>query len=329
LLETPVAAGRRIGTREFFTFSSFEAQNLILRVFGARPDDIAPYELRVVLEESFVCQPDPFDQMNSGDSIEDAVTIGLAPTRSPELTMCSPNDQDFLSVFLLGGFRYETRLQWRRPNTAMSLRVFDADGNAFPDAGQQIGNTFTRGFNFPGAGIAEIILQPQITAGFSTDYTLVIDAFPIVTCTPDPFDPNETPALAEPLMSFPVTATNLSLCPSQRRVDPMTGQDAGGDEDWYSFELEPGERVEAEIRFEQSDLLLELLEGDGVRRACPNRDGQRCFSDGFMDTERVGFTATSTGTYFLRVSSVFSAPGVPLPDDVNARYELDIDVSTP
>lgn len=318
LLETPLASSRSLGGREYFAFSSFDAQDLVVRVFGARPDDISSYELRIVLEESFVCQPDPFDVAGLGETVDDPVLIGLAPTRSPELTLCSPSDRDFLSVFLLGGFRYETRLQWRRPNTSMSLRAYLPDGTQFPDGGVQIGNSFTRGFNLPGTGAAIVVLEPQITAGVATDYTLVVDAFPLVTCTPDAFDPNETPQLAAALTSFPVAARGLSLCPSQ-----------AGDEDWYRLELLPGERVEAEIRFEASDLLLELVQSDGVTRACVNADGQRCFSDGFMDSERIGFTATSTASYFLRVSSVYSAPGVPLPPEVDTLYELDVDISAP
>jgi len=324
LLETPVAVGRSTGSREFFTFSSLEAQDLVLRVFGATDADREQYRLRVVLEDSFVCEPDAFDEAGSGESLNSPATLGIAPTRVDDLTMCSPNDADFYRVLLLGGFRYETRLHWRRPNTALRLRAFLGDGTPFQDAGTQNANSFVRGFNFPGTGIAELILSPQIDAGFSTDYTLVIDAFPLVTCTADAFDPNETPGQAQPLTTFPVTARDLSLCPNTRDM-----QTDAGDEDWYRLELLPGERIEAEIRFETSDLLLELLDDDAMTRACLPGDDRRCFSDGFDGTERIGFTATSTGTYFLRVSSVYSAPGVPRPPDVDTRYDLDVDVSAP
>lgn len=324
LLETPLASGRALGSREFFAFSSFTAQDLVLRVFGATPRDIQNYELRVVLEDSFICEPDFFDAAGLGGSVADPADVGLAPTREDDLTMCSPNDSDFYRVLLLGGFRYEARLHWRRPNTALTLRAFDVNGNAFPDGGTPSANSFVRGFTLPGVGIAELTLQPQIAAGFSTDYTLVIDAFPLVDCGPDAFDPNESPAAARALTAFPFAATDLSLCPNTR--DPLTDR---GDEDWYELELEPGDRLEAEIRHQQGDLLLEVLQGDGATRACPNVGEQRCFSDGFDGTERVAFTTTSTGTFFLRVSSVYSAPGVPRPAEVDARYDLDVDVSAP
>ncbi len=331
LEETALAVGRGVGAREYFTYTSFESEPLILRVFGATERDFGPYDVRVVIEDSFICQPDAFDEAGIGNDIDDPIPGGLAPLRLDEQRLCSPTDEDFIQVVFTGGFTYTVALQWRRPNTDLSFQLLDVAGGDTGLTGVTRGNTHSASFNVDGVGTVELIVKPQLEAGFASDYALVIDASPLFACDPDVFDPNQNASEAALLTDFPVVERDLSLCPTQRTlVDPEDPFSPDvGDEDWYRIDMVPGQSLEAEIRFDQSDLLLEIVDGSGTERACSNTGEQRCFSDGSGPSERVSFTATSTDAYFLRVSSVFSSSGIPRPADADTSYELDIERSGP
>lgn len=322
LQQSPLATGRTIREREFFTFSDFAPRQTLVRVAGVRPSDIGAYTINIVNEESFICGDDAFDAAGQGNARASAAAIGTAPLRVDDLTLCS-GDQDFYRVTLLPGFTYDLRLQWRRQNTTVEFITVPANG--FPVAPQvrRRGNTSIISVAV-GGGPANLILQPVISVGFQTDYSIVIDARPTVDCSPDAFDPNDTPASAAPL-SPPIDASDLVLCPSNR--NPNTGQ---GDEDYFSIPVtERGARIEATASFEQGDLLLELLGPDPSARACLNEGGNRCFSDGVDSTEDVSFTVTSTGTYLLRVSSFYSTPFIPQPGGIDTPYTLSVDVVPP
>lgn len=326
LAAPPLAAGRAIGGLEFFTFSDFSAQDLLLRVVGIGEESVGNYELRVIREDAFICSGDDFDVANAGNSRGDAVDLGSSPTEQRGLTLCS-GDADFLSVSLAPGFVHDIRLQWRRQNTRLELVRTLANGFSVPSSAIQAGpNASIVRVTPPGPAPVSLFLEPVITQGINSDYEVVIETRPAVDCSGDVFDPNDTPANPA-LVAPPVDAQGLVICPSLRQ--PGGGP---GDEDWYELQVDqPNTRVEAEIRFDRSDLLMELLGPDGTSRACPNEGQDRCFSDGFDLEEQVGLTVTATGTYLLRVSSFYSAPGVPIPPGVqtNTNYDLEIRTEAP
>lgn len=321
LAAPPLASGRSIGGREYFTFSAFTAQPLLLRVVGIGEDSVGNYELRVVREDAFVCSGDDFDVANVGDARGDPIDLGSSPVELRGLTLCS-GDMDFHSISLAPGFTHDIRLQWRRQNTQLQLVRTAANGftvnSSTPNAGP---NASIVRVTPPGPAPVNLILEPAITQGVNSDYEIVVETRPAVDCSPDAFDPNETAAAAASVLP-PIDAQGLVLCPSVRAPG------GPGDEDWYELQIdEPNTRLEAEIRFDRSDLLLELLGSDGMSRACTNQGTDRCFSDGFSMEEQVGLTVTATGTYFLRVSSFHSSPAVPPPPagvQVNTNYDLEI-----
>ncbi|MEM6859586.1 MAG: hypothetical protein AAGD10_06805 [Myxococcota bacterium] len=327
LATPPLASGRSIGGREFFTFSDFQPQPLLLRVVGVGADSVGNYQLRVVREDAFICSGDAFDVAGFGNARGDAVDLGSAPVRQNGLTLCS-GDIDFLSVSLPPGFIYDIRLEWRRQNTRLEFvrTVANGFGNLPTQVFETNPNASVLRVAPPGGAPTRLTLEPVLTLGFSSDYQIVIESRPAVDCGPDAFDPNQDETEAA-FLTPPLNGQGLVLCPSNR--DPTT---ALGDEDWYEVQVDtPSSRLEAEIRFDRSDLLLELLGPNGTSRACLNQGNDRCFSDGFDLTENIGLTVTATGTYLLRVSSFYSDLGIPVPDDVeiDTNYDLEIRVATP
>lgn len=319
LRSAPVAEGRRLGRREYFTFSSFQREDLLLRVFGATPGDIGRYTLRTFTEASFVCQPDAADAAGVGNTIQNPFDLGQAPLRSQEFTLCI-EDEDFVRLTLPPGFAHEIRLQWRRQNVELDFDLLDENGAAFDVDPTPGANVTATDVVIEGSPVPVILRPFTAELPLPTDYRVVVDSRPVLRCDGDPFDPNDLPEAAAEL-TLPFAQMDLELCPSQQ------------DSDWYALpELGPGERVEAEIRFSSSDLLLELVRADDPRvRPCedPTDPEQRCLSDGFDGTERVGYTATSSISLLLRVSSVFSSPQVPVPDGADTDYALEVTRSAP
>jgi hypothetical protein len=326
LSEPPLAVGRRTGRREFFTFSRTEIGGVLLRVFRARPQDAGAYELRFNVGPAVPCTDDTFDTLGAGASRNDAVDAGSAPNRLDDLTLCG-GDVDFYRVSLPPGFSYEVRLQW--PNPADELQLVASGANGFPPTSTGLlfpSATAVTVFS-PGPLPLDLFLQPVITAGPGTPYSIVVDRRPGVDCTDDAFDPNDEVAEAATI-PLPLSTTGLVLCPSSR-----FSNFEDGDEDWFEVPVATaGSRLQAEITFEQGDLFLEILSPDGQTRACLNTDTDRCFSDGFGPSERVELTVPAPGPYFLRVSSFYSAiPVEQLPPDVDvdSAYDLEVELTAP
>lgn len=317
----PLSEGLRVGRREFFVYTGFEPEPLLLRVFGATPSDVGRYTLRTTAEASFVCQDDAADAQGLGGSVTEPFALGAAPLRSAELSLCAM-DEDFVQVTLPPGFTHEVQLQWRRANLELDYSVF------LPNGAPVNVSTFRPSANVVASELTvqdspvDIVVQPvrSMMVPVPTDYRVVVDSRPVLLCDGDVFDPNETADMASRL-ELPVLEGNLQLCPSQNDVDVY---DLGT--------LAAGERVEAEIRFQNGDLSLELVRADDPDvRPCETlaEPGQRCFSDGFDLTERVGYTADEDISLLLRVSSVFSSPLVPDVDGVDTLYTLEVERSEP
>jgi hypothetical protein len=176
--------------------------------------------------------------------------------------------------------------------------------------------------NVTGAGFAVLYMSVYSARGYEANYNITLDLIPIFNCFPDFSEPNET-------INMPSLVASSSTTPSIQ-LRSLTMCTTSFDEDW--FRLNPpavGSRIEATIDFPQGDMFMELL-GPLGNRACGNFGNDRCYSDGSGLSERIAFTSSVAGSYYLRVGSIYSSPNVPItPPDADTPYNLTINYTGP
>lgn len=327
---SPIALSDGTAPREYLAYRPTMSGQYFVRVYGSRGSDANPYTLTMTSTAWNNCQPDRYDAAGLGQTDADAVTLAFPPSEERDLTLCS-GDTDWYRVFVRGGFTNVLRLQYPSSLATLDFVLFDANNLSAPlfnSTGQALQDLREVQITVPGNGIGVVLVQVQSTDNFTAPYSLSMDLIPGFACTPDVNEPNDSAAAATAVTgSSPITLSGLTLCPGTRRT---AGSTDVGDEDWLT--LTPpavGARMEAEIQFTNGDLLLELLSPGGAVRACNNEGDGRCYSDGNGLNERVTFTATTTDPYFLRVSSIYSASGIPRPPDADTDYQLDVRYTAP
>lgn len=104
-------------------------------------------------------------------------------------------------------------------------------------------------------------------------------------CADDDLEPNDVPFAVPPLEDG---SYDLDICPCR--------------EDWFAFELPDGGAITAMATFEHDaiDIDLQLFEAADAEMGLDNPVATSMTTN---DSERIDYTATSAGTYYLRVYS--------------------------
>ena len=336
---TPLKLAAGTTPREYLAYRATQSEDLLLRVHGHTDGEITPYTLNLDKVPPFVCEPDEFDAMGRGNSQMDTVLMDIAfppidKVRLDDVTICA-GDEDWITIFLPAGFQNVLRLQYIADDASLDFELYQGQTVLWPPLGFPgfpPGDVKELFIPVPGnGGFASVDMRVFLESGFETAYSVTLDLVPIFNCQPDVAEPNNRSTNPSMAASSSITPTTLDLTMCTSTADPFTG---GGDEDW--FILNPpfaGAVIDASLTHNTGDLLMELF-SPGVAptlvRACPNIPPNRCFSDGLGLSEQITFTATTTEPYFLRVSSVWSAPGLPAaPPDADTAYTLDVRYSGP
>ena len=307
--------------REFVARRDPAGGDYLLRVHGHNDAAVTPYQLDLQVFGAFVCSDDIYDQQSRGDTQADAVRLPFPPTRQSEVSICS-GDDDWYQLWIIGDAANYIRLQYLGADATLDFEVWQGAGRVFTSVGQPFPNHREVAITIPGAPSTLALADVHVfrTSGGEAAYSLSSDLVPVFSCANDPYEPNNFSPMASMATSSsisPVLISDGTLCASVR--DP-----SGGDEDWYI--LNPpaeGARINASLTFTQGDLLMELFSPGAVARACLNFGPDRCFSDGLNLEETISFTATTTESYLLRVSSVYSSPNAQIrPPDIDTAYEL-------
>ncbi|MFH1531696.1 MAG: pre-peptidase C-terminal domain-containing protein [Pseudomonadota bacterium] len=158
----------------------------------------------------------------------------------------------------------------------------------------------------PGPAHANQSFTPKFSVTDGT-YTVTKEATILVksgtapnSCTPDPFEPNETKAAAAQIN--PGLFQGLSVCDADAQTF---------DTDWYSVLITSGTTLTATISFQHDhgDLGLGLFSETGQEALS--------LSDEVGDQETVQYTVTAAGTYYL---VVFANSG----NNIKAPYSLEV-----
>lgn len=325
---TPLRVSAGTDPREYISYRAEQPGDHYVRVHGANAAQSSSYQLHLEKIGTPTCTPDFVDLMMAGNSQATPFDMPFPPSRLDRLTSCL-GDDDWYRAFLIGGFTNIIRLQFVDADADLNLELFDLNGNQLV-ATAGTGPVKQIGGNVAGQGIAIVLIHVVHTSGIGAPYTLTIDEIPLFDCQPDIGEPNEgflAPSTVASSTASPVHLDDLSLCASIK--SPFTQR---GDDDWYEIHPPPGAlRIDARIDFLQGDLFLELLAPGGQHRACLNFGGDRCYSDGYGQSERVSFTATTAqDAYLLHVGSIYSDPNaVRPPTGIDTSYSLDIQYSHP
>lgn len=335
---TPLRSSVGVLRRETLSYRTFEGGDYYVRVRGVSASDLSPYDLTVEVVPSFFnCTNDRFDAVMVGEMREDPATLGLPPLTQRGLSICA-TDNDWYRLIVQGGFRNIVRLSFPSDVAQLELELYQL-GETMPaveTAGLPPADFRQVDVNAPGMGFGSVDVRVFSPLGTSAPYTLSIDLLPLFECPLDAAEPNDVRQSASLAASSTAgaTLTDLTLCPSSRRLPAPPQTQSIGDEDW--FVLNPpatGVRIEARIEFARGDLSLELFspsDNTNGPRACLNIGTDRCFSDGNGLSEMVTFTATTTAPYRLKVSSIYSAPVSPTqPADADTEYNLTVTYTEP
>jgi hypothetical protein len=220
------------------------------------------------------------DQFENNDSRPGGVTE-IPAGNYDNLLICS-SDRDYYSVFVPAGATLSVDLFFSHADSNIDAQIFRGTSTQ-PITG--IGGTSNSDDESlsvtNNSGIGETYVIDVFGRG-SDDayYDMEIGLTFATACSEDSFGTASTPNFSQADAASISTGTyDLQLCEST--------------EDWYEFSLGSGETVEANIELQNrlGNIDIELYDSGGVQMASATSD----------NTETIDFTASSAGTYYLRV----------------------------
>lgn len=324
--DAPLRSSRGNNPREFVAYAPRTAGDYLLRVYGTSQSVVTPYELRIDRKPPFICAPDMPEMEGRGETMADPISLGDAPTRMDDLTLCLRGDgtfdEDWFSVALPAPAVSVIRLQYPGETSNLDFALLDETGQQLLASGGTGVDAKEIAVNVTGFGMVMAFLRVFSSGGNEAPYSISIDTIPQFDCRGDLAEPNDLRAMASMVLSStitPIALSNLTLCATT--PSPFTGV---GDEDW--FLLNPprmGSRITASLMHQQGDLFMELYSPGGFVRACRNSGMDRCYSDRLGLSEDIAFTATVAAPYYLRVGSIYADPGIQVvPANAQTRYNL-------
>lgn len=211
------------------------------------------------------------DDAEPDDTAAAAPTLGPGTYHGRRLCGTAP---DVLEVEVASGNTLTAQVTRTPAHGGVSLRLLDAGGSLL-DVDESAASTLI----VQGGGSSPLRVEIAPTGGaaaLSYSLELVVSA---ADCPEDEFEPNDTVVDADAV--GPGAYSDLTVC--------------AGDEDWYRFELDAGERLDVAIGFQSQygDLDLELWDATGTT--------QLGSAGGEGSTESLSWTSQGPSTVAARV----------------------------
>ncbi len=268
-----------------------EAGEHLLRVFGEE----AGYELIFEVDS---CEPDAFEDNDSSNRAE---RLPPRDGRFNNLTQCGA-DEDWYSVDLDEGDDITARIDFRNADGNIDLHLHDSVGGQPEAESETFGNREEVSWRAVRSGNHLLRVFPRDDdAGGAVEYELTLT---VVTaddrCPRDRSESNDSRFAARDIREG--TTRDLTAC---------------GDDDWYEIDLDEGDEVTFEVRYDALDgdvnrnarLDLELHDPNGREEDDDRGSAGRC---------SVSHVAERDGDHHLRVFAV--------PDDAELEYEVTVSV---
>ena len=246
---------------------------------------------QLVLGLTAYVPPCPEDNFEENDSTATATVYSGA---SMAAQIC-PDDDDYFSIQLNAGDTLDVSMLFTDADGDLDMMLLSSDGSTVASAMSVSDNETIADYLVPQAGVYYLDVYGINSA--KNAYTLSMSVTPVVpVCDDDPYEDNDQRWSATPYAG-----------------NDIVGQICAADADWYSFDMNAGDSLRAELLFSQSvgdlDMWLydandQLLESAGT----------------ITDNELITFSATDAGTYYLKVNGF---------NDSESPYHLNVTLTTP
>ena len=263
---------------ESITWTVSSSDSFFLRVFfwsSSPPAAGNDYDLEVTVT-TVGCVDDTYE-----DNDTQAAAYGITTNNWSETALqACPWDDDWYDFDLYVGETLDLAVWFTHADGDIDVRVYDSAGsvvfsslsytdNEFIYEPITVSDTYSIRINLAGG-----------TPVLGNDYDLDVAYIAPSTCTDDSHEPNNNAGAASYLGSVDYSETGLQLCPS--------------DEDWFEIWAATGDEVTVDLWFDDSigDIDLEIEDDVG---------GYVTGSASGDDDESVTWTATYTGSHFIRV----------------------------
>jgi hypothetical protein len=252
------------------------------------------YELFV--NPSTTCQGDAMESDDTCATARD-LAVGATPVARQ---FCKPADADWVKFTAASGATYGAASTQVGADAHPNFQVYDQCGYA---AALSEGQTASWTASSTGIYYVKITNQDPSAFGSTTQYKAMVQ---MTACGPDSYEDDDTYTTAKSIM--PGGAEQIhDTCPA-------------GDEDWVTFAATAGQLyvIETYALGPDADTKICLFGTDGTTQiACDDDSGGGVAS-------RLRWTASSAGTYYLRVKHTDSAISGP-----TTSYQLAISVGDP
>jgi len=266
-----LAIGNSTTDHEQVSATAATGGRYLVRVFGATAQVKNSYRLTVAVTPNTSCANDSFEP---NDTVPQASTLA-AGTQSAKIC---PGDSDWFKVAVNSGDTLTVDLTFTNASGNIDLKLYDGSGQSL--LGSSLGTTDNEHLSYVATASGNLLLQVLGVGGTVTNtYQIAVTVTPaVVICIDDPFEQNDTAATAAALAA-----------------GTYNGKVCGGDDDFYTFNLNVGDTVNAVINFTSSngDLDLQLLNPAGAVVASS--------TSAISNTETVNHVATVAGRFVLRV----------------------------
>lgn len=244
------------------------------------------------------------DAQEDNDSLAQASL--LAPGIVTNLVVCEEADTDWYEIIVPPLEQATVTIDFDDDGEGdLDLRLYDAAGNLVQTSSTTSDQERVDWFNNTGSTASifvEVSLFADAFGTVGTPYDITIDVVVPEPCVTDPAEPNNSAATATPLSP-----------------GSWDGHVCETDPDWYVFQVDAGETVDASVSFDTmggTDVDMALYDAGGTLLA------EADFN--FSSPDPLSYTATSDGPLFLEV--YLSADDVL---DDGSPYTLDLDLYTP
>jgi hypothetical protein len=251
----------------------------VVRVFG-RGEAEGAYSLVITVT--------PAGQTCRDDGFEDNDTTATASAVAPgthNATLC-PGDEDFFALNVNAGDTLDVTLTLAGGVPDLSVTVSNPNGTALGSGTSPGSDTLHLTAVASGRHVVRVFPAAGVTLTDAVAYQLAVAVTPVTSsCTDDGLEDNDTAA----------TARSLAVGTHQAKI-------CAGDDDFYRVTLGTGDRLTAQIAFDnqEADLDLYLLDAAGTVVES---------STGVGSTESVSHTALASGAYVVRVVGYGGAEG--------------------
>ena len=262
------------------TFDGFVTNSTGTWAVRVDPSGVAENSYDLTVTVTTPCVDDGFEP-NDNQAAATPIPLGLQALGQS----CggTGTGDDWYSFPVLNGDIIDVELLFAHADGDLELHLYDEAGNLEHSRATSTDNETFENFVADSTGSWAVHVDPVENA--ENSYALTVSV--TTPCSEDGFEPNNDQASAEPLTSG--TQVSGQIC------------DGANAEDWYSFPVNAGDTIDVDLLFAHAtgDLNVSLFDDAGTLKSVAESTSD--------DEEIGGFTADSTGTWAVQVSSIATA----------------------